>query len=35
LEKAIEHGNMNYVEPATKFAEEGLAHLTAAKATTK
>ena len=35
LEKAIEHGNMNHVEPATKSAEEGVEHLKAAKAATK
>lgn len=35
LEQAIEHGTLGHVEPATKSAEEGVAHLKAAKAVTK
>ena len=35
LQAAIDHGNLNHVEPATKSAEEGVAHLKAAKAATK
>ena len=35
LQKAIDHGNLNHAAPATKSAQEGVAHLTAAKAATK
>ena len=35
LQDAIDHGNLSHVEPATKSAEEGVAHLKAAKAATK
>ena len=35
LQEAIDHGNLSHVEPATKSALEGAAHLKAAKAGTK
>ena len=35
LQEAIDHGNLNHAEPATKSAQEGVAHLKAAKAATK
>ena len=35
LQEAIDHGNLSHAGPATKSAEEGLAHLNAAKAATK
>jgi hypothetical protein len=35
LQEAIDHGTLGHVEPATKSAEEGVAHLKAAKAATK
>ena len=35
LQEAIDHGNLSHAEPATKSAEEGVAHLKAAKAATK
>jgi len=35
LQKAIDEGTLNHAAPATKSAQEGVAHLTAAKAATK
>lgn len=35
LQDAIDHGTLGHAEPATKSAEEGVAHLKAAKAATK
>jgi hypothetical protein len=35
LQKAIDEGNLNHAESATKSAQEGVAHLKAAKAATK
>jgi hypothetical protein len=35
LQEAIDHGNLNHAEAATKSAEGGVAHLKAAKAATK
>jgi len=35
LQDAIDHGTLGHAEPATKSAEEGVAHLKAAKDATK
>ena len=35
LQEAIDHGTLNHAAPATKSAEEGVAHLKAAKAAVK